>query len=398
MPDRWPRTILHADMDAFYAAVEQHDRPELRGRPILVGHPGPRSVVTTASYEARPFGVGSAMPMAEARRRCPQAIVVPPRFTRYEAVSRQVRAVFDAFSPVVEPLSLDEAFLDLTGSEGLLGPPGKIAGDLKAAVREATGLTVSVGAAPSKYVAKVASDVGKPDGLVVVAPSEVRAFLAPLPIRRLWGAGPKTAVRLEAMGLATLGEVASCEPGRLEAALGSLGPHLWRLARGEDERPVIAEREASSLGYERTLETDVVGDAGVRPHLLAAAEEVARRLRAASRAARGVRVKVKTRDFRLQTRQCRLPTPAANADALYEAGCRLLRELDLEIPMRLVGLAAFDLVEAGAPVQADLFASPATERRRGLDEALDAIDARFGRGAVRRASDARAFGGDDAED
>jgi DNA polymerase IV len=253
MPDRWPRTILHADMDAFYAAVEQHDRPELRGRPILVGHPGPRSVVTTASYEARPFGVGSAMPMAEARRRCPQAIVVPPRFTRYEAVSRQVRAVFDAFSPVVEPLSLDEAFLDLTGSEGLLGPPGKIAGDLKAAVREATGLTVSVGAAPSKYVAKVASDVGKPDGLVVVAPSEVRAFLAPLPIRRLWGAGPKTAVRLEAMGLATLGEVASCEPGRLEAALGSLGPHLWRLARGEDERPVIAEREASSIGYERTL-------------------------------------------------------------------------------------------------------------------------------------------------
>ncbi|OYV70860.1 MAG: DNA polymerase IV, partial [Deltaproteobacteria bacterium 21-66-5] len=277
----WPRVILHADMDAFFAAVEQRDRPELRGKPLLVGGTGNRGVVSTASYEARPFGCRSAMPMAQARRLCPHAAVLPPDFERYKAVSEVVMGVFARFSPLVEPLSLDEAFLDMTGAEGLFGPPEEMGRRIRREVSEATrGLTISVGLAPCKFVAKVASDFRKPDGLVVVPPGEVTAFLWPLDVSRLWGVGPKTREQLEGMGLRSIGDVAHAPPERLERRLGEWGRRIHELAWGVDDRPVLSERETKSVGADTTLEKDVVGEGPIRPHLRKAAAKVGRHLRA----------------------------------------------------------------------------------------------------------------------
>jgi DNA polymerase-4 len=256
----WPRTILHADMDAFYASVEQLDNPQLRGKPLLIGVDHPRSVVSTASYEARPFGVGSAMPMVEAKRRCPQAIIVPPRMQRYAEVSEQIMTVFHDFSPHIEPLSLDEAFVDLTGSERLLGPPDVVAHNLKAAVKRATGgLNVSVGVSGCKYVAKVASDVNKPNGLLVVPPDEMVAFLAPLPVSRLWGVGKRGEEQLKNLDLRTIGDVANADPLWLKQRLGSMGVHVYALAHADDPRGVVSDREAVSISSEETLDVDGTG-------------------------------------------------------------------------------------------------------------------------------------------
>ena len=299
----WERVILHADMDAFYAAIEQLDRPELRGRPVLVGAPSGRGVVATASYEARPYGVGSAMPMARARRLCPEAVVVRPRFARYAELSERVMAVFARFSPLVEPLSLDEAFIDLSGTGRALGHPEAVGRQLKQAVWEATGLTVSVGIAPCKFVAKLASDADKPDGLTSVPPRAVAGFLAPLGIERMWGVGERTLPRLQALGLHTLGDVARAKPESLKQALGRLGEDIWHLARGDDPRVVVPHRDPKSIGSEATLEDDIAGRDAVFKHLLPAADTVGRRLRESGRVARGVRVKIKRSDFRLLTRQ-----------------------------------------------------------------------------------------------
>jgi DNA polymerase-4 len=245
----WPRIIVHADMDAFYAAVEQLDDPSLRGLPIMVGGASDRGVVLTASYEARIYGVGSAMPMARARRLCPQAVIVPPRFGRYMEVSQQVFSAFDGFSPSVEPLSLDEAFLDMTGAQGIFGAPERMARLIQEAVHQATGgLNASVGVSGTKYVAKVASDLRKPKGLVVVPQAKAREFLAPLPVSRLWGAGPKMAARIRALGLETIGDVAAADPDMLEHQLGSAGPHFRALALACDPREVFARRGAQSRG------------------------------------------------------------------------------------------------------------------------------------------------------
>ena len=327
------------------------------------------------------------MPMALARKKCPEAIVVPPRFDAYVAASRKVREVFDRFSPLVEPLSIDEAFLDLTGSRNLLGPPEEVGRRIKAEVREATGLAVSVGIAPCKYVAKVASDVGKPDGLLIVALDEVLDFLSPLPISRLWGVGPKTAPRLLELGLTTIGEVAAADPGRLEAELGELGVHISRLARGDDPREVVPDREAKSVGWERTLDVDVRGEEAILPHLRRSADEVAWRLRREGLRAMGVRLKLKSSDFVLHTRQCRLRLASDTADDLFAACKRLMPEVNLALPMRLIGLAAFDLVDSSAPEQQDLFLGSGRKKRSKLDQALDEIDQRFGRGSVQRASE-----------
>jgi DNA polymerase-4 len=245
-------------MDAFYAAIEQMDDPRLRGRPVLVGPDSDRGVVLTASYEARPDGVGSAMPMAVARRRCPDAVIVPPRFERYREVSRSIMAVFASFSPRVEALSLDEAFLDMSGAEPVFGAPARIGRLLKGAVRDATGgLTVSVGLSATKFVAKVASDYAKPDGLTVVPPEEAERWLAPLPVSVLWGAGPKTQAALRGLGLNTLGDVARDGGGSLLGRFGKLGARFARLARGDDPRDVAAERESKSLSSELTLAEDI---------------------------------------------------------------------------------------------------------------------------------------------
>lgn len=356
---RWPRVILHADMDAFYAAVEQLDDPSLRGRPVIVGGLSGRGVVSTASYEARRYGIGSAMPMAWARRRCPHGVFLAPRFRRYQEVSAAVMSVLRSFSPVLEPLSLDEAFLDLTEAGGLPDDPVAIGRELKRAVREATGgLTVSVGLADTKYVAKVASDFRKPDGLTVVPPDRAAAFLADLPVSRLWGAGPRTVERLEALGLHTIGDVARADPATLTAALGRQGAHFHRLAHNIDPRPVVPHREPKSIGSENTLEQDVEGADAIRPHLRRAAGEVARRLRAAGVRARGVRLKLKTRGFRLVTRQTTLPTPTDDPATLFSTADALLAALAPTEPVRLVGLTAYDLTDPTDPIQLDLFPPP----------------------------------------
>ncbi|MEM1412908.1 MAG: DNA polymerase IV [Pseudomonadota bacterium] len=393
MTSTWPRVIAHADLDAFYASVEQLDDPALRGKPLLVGPRTGRGVVLTASYEARPFRVGSAMPMAEALRRCPQALVVPPRFERYTELSRRVMAVFRDFTPEVEAISLDEAFLNMTGTEHLFGPPEAMALQLKQAVFEATGgLTISVGVSGTKYVAKVASGYRKPDAVTVVPPAEARAWLAPQSVARLWGAGPKTQARLEAAGYATIGDVAAADPETLRAQLGELGLRFAALARGEDARRVAPIRRVKSISSERTLREDLTDPAELRAHLTRAADRLGTRLRAKGWLAQGLRVKLKSSEFQTFTRQMPIePTDAAVE--LRRGACVLLDQFDHPGPFRLVGLGAFDLVRAEQVGQLALFAevsnegshTPAQERR--LEGVIDALQSRFGAGAIRRARD-----------
>jgi len=386
---RWPRIIAHADMDAFFAAVEQLDHPELRGKPLLVGGTGHRGVVSTASYEARPFGCHSAMPMVEARRRCPQAVVLPPRFKRYEEISASVMAVFARYSPLVEPLSLDEAFLDLTGAEGLFGTPSEMGERLRDAVRLATGgLTVSVGVAATKFVAKVASDHHKPDGLTVVTPGSETEFLWPMPVTRLWGVGPKTREVLERAGVRTIGDVARADERDLMARFGDLGAHLFALSWARDDREVIPDRDAKSVGAETTLDQDVTGAEAILPHLRRSAARIARQLRDERLLAGGIRVKLKTRTFQIWTRQAPLTPPTDSERDLLSAGEALLNHFNLSVPMRLVGLSAYDLRPAGSqPIQTGLFEAGERDRRRRLDRTLDALKDRFGNGTIRWGDD-----------
>ena len=384
MNGHWPRIIAHADMDAFYASVEQLDNADLIGKPVLVGPRSRRGVVLTASYEARPFHVGSAMPMAEALRRCPHAIVVPPRFERYTELSEKIMQVFRDFSPQVEAISLDEAFLEMTGAEHLFGEPEHMGEQIRSAVLAATGLHVSVGLAASKYVAKVASGVCKPKGLLAVAPEETEAWLAPLPVARLWGAGPKTQAKLNRLGYTTIGDVARADPATLASQLGSAGPHFHELAHGRDPRRVEGARRSRSMGSERTLNEDVVERADIARHLQRSADRIARRLRRKEILAGGVRVRLKTTDFRLISRQCTLAAPTDVARSLYEAGVGLLDRFEEPGPFRLVGLTAFDLRKAESAGQRDLFTDG---RDRRLEATLDALTARFGDNVVRRARD-----------
>ena len=386
-PERvWPRIVAHADMDAFYAAIEQLDDPSLRGRPLLVGPPSARGVVLTASYEARPYGVGSAMPMAQARRMCPDAVIIPPRFDRYQEVSATIMKVFSDFSPEVEALSLDEAFLDMTGSEQLFGDPKSIGRRLKTAIREATGgLTASVGLSATKYVAKVASACQKPDGLTVVPPEDAKAWLAPLPVSWLWGAGPKTQARLHQLGLHTIGDVAQADPRFLSAKLGSAGLHFHTLAQAEDPRPVIGRRASKSIGSEHTLDEDVREKADIKFHLRRSADTIGRRLRKKNYVAFGVGVKLKTAEFQIVTRQHRLSEPTDVAERLYSVGVALLDHVDHPGPFRLVGLVAYDLVDIDNLMQLDLFSAFA--RQRQLEVAIDGLAERFGTNVVYRADD-----------
>jgi DNA polymerase-4 len=382
----WQRIIAHADMDAFYAAIEQLDDPTLRNRPVLVGHASSRGVVLTASYEARPFGVGSAMPMAQARRMCPDAVIVPPRFDRYQEISAAIMSVFADFSPEVEALSLDEAFIDMTGSEQLFGAPEAIGHRVKAAIRDATrGLTASVGISSTKYVAKVASAFQKPDGLTVVRPQEAKAWLADLPVARLWGAGPKTQARLEHLGLYTIGDVAAADLRYLSAKLGSVGLHFRRLAHAEDPGRVIGTRASKSIGSEHTIAKDVRARADIKFHLRRSAETIARRLRKKNYVAFGVGIKLKTANFQIVTRQQQLAEPTNVAERLYSVGVSLLDHVDHPGPFRLVGMAAYDLTGTGDLMQHDLFS--AFTRQRRLEVAIDELIERFGTDIVHRAND-----------
>lgn len=380
--------ILHADMDAFYASVEQRDRPELRGRPVVVGGAPPRGVVSAASYEARRFGVHSAMPSIEAERLCPDAVFLGGDMAKYGRESKKIRAVFDEFSPDVEPLSLDEAFIDVTSTMRALraGTALEVGRRLKARVFEETGLIVSVGIAPVKMVAKIASDVSKPDGLLEVAPGHVREFLAPLPLSRLWGVGAVTGERLRLRGLATIGDLAEIPE---QIVPESLRP-LWHLARGEDVRSVERDREARSYGEENTFANDVSDDQRLGDVIGQHAEAVARRLRHDGVLARVVRLKVKSTEklarpgkYRQYTRQLTLPEPTDDGATLASAARGLLRDGQLPRPVRLIGVTAAGIVDArgGEGRQLSIFDRP---HSRELNQALDRIAEKHGRDAVRR--------------
>ena len=388
----WPRIIAHADMDAFYAAVEQLDDPALRGRPILVGSASDRGVVLTASYEARPYGVCSAMPMAWARRKCPNALIIPPRFDRYQQVSKMIMGVFADFSPDVEALSLDEAFLDMTGSEEIFGAPELIGQRLKRAIRDVTGgLTASVGLSSTKYVAKVASAFRKPDGLTVVSPEGAKAWLAPLPVSCLWGVGPKTQDRLHQLGFLTIGSVAGADPKFLSTKFGSAGLHFYTLAHAEDPRPVLGSRMSKSIGSESTLDEDLSDKADIKFHMRRSADVIGRRLRKKNYLAFGVGLKLKTAKFQLISRRHRLSEPTDVAERLYSSALDLLEHVDHRGPFRLIGLVAYDLVGSKDHAQPGLFNN--LGRRRQLEVAIDRLADRFGVNVVQRAEDLDKPGG-----
>ena len=386
-PSGFPsKVVAHADMDAFYAAVEQLDFPELQGRPVLVGPPSGRGVVLTASYEARPFRVGSAMPMTQALKRCPSAVVVPPRFDRYAEVSAVIMACFRDFSPVVEPISMDEAFIDLTGTGHLFGTPREAAITIKRKIHDATGgLHATVGVAATKFVAKVASGHAKPNGLCVVPANAAREWLAPMPVSRLWGAGPKTQALLKEHGYQTIGDVAQAGAEELEAALGSLGLRFYDLARAVDPRPVLQRRTARSMSCDRTLQADVRSRGEILQHLRRAADQLGTRLRKRGYRAGGVRIKLKTSNFQTLSRQCTLAEPSDVGQCLYTAGAQLLRRLQHPGPFRLVGMAAHAITPAPGNQQLPLWQTHARDAR--LEQTLDELNGKFGRGTVHRARD-----------
>jgi DNA polymerase-4 len=378
------RTIFHIDMDAFYASVEVLDNPALRGKPVIVGGRSPRSVVSAASYEARKFGVHSAMPMTQALRLCPEAEVISGHMSRYQDVSNRVMAIFATFSPTIEPLSLDEAYLEMSHWLAQGETAEATAGRLQATVLHEIGLTCSVGVATCKSVAKIASDLRKPFGLVVVPAGEEAAFLAPLPIGALRGVGAVTEERLKAWGIRTIGDLAGMDENVLRAAFGSAGPELLRMAQGIDNSPVVPEQEAKSMGRETTFATDVTDRDVLEATLLALAEDVARSLRRHGVCAAGVTLKLRDGAFVTRTRARMLTEPTDLANPLYETANALLAGCAPLKPTRLIGVTATHLTR-DAERQLSLFDDGATDKQRKLAATLDDIRIRFGKDAVTRA-------------
>jgi DNA polymerase IV len=379
--------IIHLDMDAFYASVEQRDRPDLRGQPVIVGGHPKRGVVLAASYEVRPYGVRSAMPMAVALRKAPKAIVVPPRMAAYAAASEKIFDILGSVTPLVEPLSLDEAFLDVTGSMQLFGAPAHIASTLRARISDEVGLPSSAGIAPVKFAAKIASDLAKPNGQREVPADETRAFIAPLPIARLWGVGRKTEAILHGLGFSTIGDIANADPDAFDRRVPG-GRDLWELACGIDPRPVVPDREAKSIGSEDTFEEDLAPGDALLPHLHAQALRVARRLRFAARKATVVQLKLKMADFTLLTRQRTLAEPTDDGQALYQTVSELLRAEKLSAKVRLTGVSAHGLSSGGE--QLSLLGND--RRTTSLNAALDRIANKYGSHVITTADIAQSPG------
>lgn len=378
------RVILHVDMDAFYASIEQRDDPELRGKPVVVGGAS-RGVVAAASYESRVFGIRSAMPMAEARRRCPDLIRVAPRMAHYQAVSREIFGVFKEFTPLVEGLSLDEAFLDVTSSRRLFGNGRNIAVAIKNRVRERTGLTASVGVATNKLIAKIASDLDKPDGLVVVAEDRVHDVLDPLPVSVIPGIGKQTLSRLHAIGVRTIAEL-RCAPDReLEPVFGRFTRKTRERASGIDDRPVVASRAEKSISNEQTYDTDLCDRRDLQRQLLRLTERTASRLRKAALCAGTVQVKIRQSDFKTFTRQKRLRPPGNGTDQIYAVARELLDAWlngNPDARIRLLGVGCSSLAPAEQP---DLFGNADTSPASDFDRTVDEIRDRFGSDSVTRA-------------
>lgn len=386
MNDTRPTSILHVDMDAFFAAVEQRDYPNLRGKPVLVGGSADgRGVVSTASYEARKFGCHSAQPMRQALRLCPDAIVIRPRGKHYSEIGRAAREIFARYTPLIEPLSIDEAFLDLTGTERLFGPPADVAAGIKRAVADELQLTCSVGVAPSKFVAKLASDLDKPDGLVVVMPDRVREFLDVLPIKRLWGAGTATQRKFADLGLHTFGDVRRLTRDALVQHFGIAGSRYYELVRGIDPRRVVPDRAAKSISHEQTFATDIADADVLRAVLLEQIEDVAARLRRHALVAQTVFVKLRTPDFATFSRRHTLPEHTDRTDLLWRSARELFDEWFAARPgpLRLLGGGAAELRPADQKQQL-LFERAEDTRRRSLDRTVDQIRARFGQDALTR--------------
>ena len=378
------RAILHMDMDAFYASVEQLDEPRLRGKAVLVGGLSRRSVVAAASYEARPFGVRSAMSMVEALRLCPSAIVKVPRFGRYREVSEAVFAIFRRYTPLVEGLSLDEAFLDVSASRQLFGPAEAIARRIQAEIASELGLGVSAGVASCKFAAKIASDLKKPRGIFVVG-ADVAAFLAPLPVEKMWGVGEKTAALLRRRGLRSIGDLAALSPEHLRASLGMWGEVVIQLARGIDPREVLPDQGRKSIGVEDTFEDDLRERAALERALLSQAERVTRRLVQQGAWASVVCVKLRYADFARVTRQRRLPLPVADTSAVYRTARELLAAIP-DVETRGVRLTGIALRELGHHPTLSLFPELSREREQRLEKSLESLRQRFGSHAVTRAS------------
>lgn len=382
-----PRVILHLDMDAFYAAVEVREDPSLAGKPLIIGHPGRRGVVSTCSYEARKFGVRSAMPSVTARRLCPHAIWRSGRMELYSQISRRIRAILEDASPAVEPLSIDEAFLDFTGIARDLDGGRQAAVELKRRIVEQERLVASVGVAPNKFLAKVASDLEKPDGLVVFPLQDVPIRLWPMPVERLWGVGPRTAERLRSAGVATIGAIARHPEGKLDGKIGRrLAHHLRQLARGEDHRAVESHRGARSISEERTYGINLTDPERIDRAMLERAVGVARQLRRKELVARTVHLKVRTGDFTTWTRSVTLPEATDLAECIVAAARDLFAHgIRLEGQgVRLLGVGVSGLQAQGAG-QRELFPDPARQRAHRLAEAADEVRRRFGKDAVTRA-------------
>jgi DNA polymerase IV len=379
--------VLHADMDAFYASVEIRDRPDLAGLPVIVGGTGGRGVVLSATYPARAFGVHSAMPVSQARRLCPQAVFIAPRHDVYAAVSKEVMAIFRSVTPQVEPLALDEAFLDVSGALRRVGPPTAIAEMIRAEVAEQQGITCSVGVANCKFIAKIASVRCKPDGLLVVADDGVLAFLHPLPVAALWGVGQRTGQTLARLGLRTIGDIARTPVATLQRELGvAHGSHLHALAWGRDERSVVPHAPEKSIGAEETFASDIDDARLIRKELLRLSERTARSLRSSGCVARTVVVKLRLANFTTITRSRTLPEPTDVARRIHETACELYAAAGLDrARLRLVGVRVTGLVPA-ASAATQLVLGEQADHWRDAERAVDQITRRFGAGAVRPAA------------
>lgn len=376
MMERW---IIHIDMDAFFAAVEQRDNEELKGKPVIVGGLGNRGVVATASYEARRFGVHSAMSMVEARRRCSGGVFLPCDHEKYSRVSAHLNRIFSEFSPLVEPLSLDEAFLDVSGMEQLYDSPKAIAQCIKERIKNEVGLTASAGVAPNKFLAKLASDLQKPDGLVVVAPGEEKAILHNLPITRMWGVGEATGQILKNLGIYTIGQLGNTDVVQLEKHCGQMAYTIHNLANGQDDRPVIPELEPKTIGNELTFPVDLRKIGEIETELLALAEKVGWRLRQHGYKGRTITVKLRFASFKTITRSKTLLEPTHFDETLYETAIHICRQLPLQEGVRLLGITVSNL-QAGCS-QLSLF-DEQDHKRTAVYEALDKLKNKFGEGIV----------------
>jgi len=372
--------IIHLDMDAFYPSVEVLDNPALKGKPVIVGGGEERGVVSSASYEARKFGVHSAQPVAKAKRLCPDGIFLPVRMSRYQEVSKQAFEIFLRFTPLVEPLSIDEAFLDVTGSIRLFGRPENIAKKIKQIISAETGLTISAGVAPSKFVAKIASDIDKPDGLTAVHSDGVRDFLDPLPIKKMWGVGKVTQLVLSRLNIHTFRDLRQTPVKVLEKRFGKQGAKIHLLAMGVDERDVIPEHEVKSIGHEQTYSQDIISLDAAQKELLALGNKVARRLRHKGLKGKTVTLKVKYFDFVQVTRSATLPESTDDGSEIYSLACHLLKKTEVtKKPIRLLGISLSQLSFLGSGTQLSLFDQDrSSQKRQRMNIVLDSLYEKFG--------------------